>query len=474
MEIEETPIYQEIKEIIDEGPKPIAFYYKAKVHTPEGDYEVMKVIDTQITRDYIANAGDEIRTTLLIPLGLWAKLIFPYRTELEITLIKAPLQEVGDEAELDETIESKRYIATPNPDNMPVIDGRDINKLTASELDLKDIFQIEFQLHDRVAYQLRLITCGGVFRRVTGEQVVKYLLATESSKHTKSDDAASFQGVDFIECNNKDKREHLVIPHGTNLVDLPVYIQKNAGGLYSTGVGCYYQNRYWFVYPLWDTQRYDKATKTLKIIKVPVVRYTGIERTYREEGDTTYILATSNSEISDDSYTNFAMSGNGTRFADSRQFIRNFVDIKDNKAIASRGKSNHEFLFVDRGEERNAVYMSKKRISSNPYVQRSELAGKKGQLFVFVWENSNPDLVFPGIMCKIHYMNSDELMEINGVVLAANTSVRLAGVGITGKRHVTATTMVIFANPSEAQATQEPEDEDEVTGVDNWEDYEAI
>jgi hypothetical protein len=58
MEIEDTAVFKEIKEVIDEGPKPIASYYKAIVHTEKGDYEVTKVVDIQINRDYIGATGN--------------------------------------------------------------------------------------------------------------------------------------------------------------------------------------------------------------------------------------------------------------------------------------------------------------------------------------------------------------------------------------------------------------------------------
>ena len=147
------------------------------------------------------------------------------------------------------------------------------------------------------------------------------------------------------------------------------------------------------------------------------------------------------------------------------------MEIKDNKAIAKRVKNNHEFLFVDRGELKNAVFMAKKRINANPYVERSNLASKKGQIYNFIWENSNPDLLFPGMMCKIHYFDSDELMELNGVLLASNTAIQLNGVSVTSKRHSSTTQMLIFANPAEAEATETQEDSEQ---SDDWSEYETI
>jgi hypothetical protein len=468
MEIEDTAVYKEIVDVISEGPKPISYYYKAIIHTEKGDYEVTKLIDSQINRDYVAAAGDDYRLTVLIPLGMWAIDIFPYIKELEISIIKKPLIEIGDHEDEEEEIETKRYIATADPDKMPVITGRDMAKLSKSELDIRDIFEVEFQLHEKVLYSLRLRTYSGTFRRTTAESFIKYALASESVK-IKADEDSTCKGVDVVKTDNKEPREHIVVPNGVNVVDLPMYVHRNAGGVYSTGLGSYYQNRYWFVYPLWNTQRFDEASKTLVIVKVPVFRFTGIERTYREEGDSVYVLATSNSEISDDAYTNFSNMGNGSRFADSRLFVRDFSEVKDNKSISRRGDNNHEFLSVDRGEERNTVYFSRQRISANPYVERSGLASRKGCTYLFNWENSSPDLLIPGMMCKIYYMEEDSLMELAGVLIANSSNIQMTGVGLTTKRHVTTTTLLIFANPSESEVVESEEIDEE-----DWTDYEAI
>ena len=468
MEIEDTAVFKEIKEVIDEGPKPIASYYKAIVHTEKGDYEVTKVVDVQINRDYIGATGDDFRLTALIPLGMWAVDIFPYIKEIEISLIKKPLIEIGDHEDEEKEIETMRFIATVDPDKMPVISGRDIAKLKKTELDLRDIFEIEFQLHEKVPYSLRLRTYSGVFRRKTPESIIKYVLASESAK-IKADEDSSCKGVDIVESDNKDPREHIIIPNGTNIVDVPMYLHRNGGGVYNTGMASYYQNRYWFVYPLWNTKRFDDAGKTLVIVKVPVIRFTGIERTYREEGDSVYVLATSNAELSDDAYTNFSNMGNGSRFADSRLFVRDFSEIKDNKSISKRGENNHEFLSVDRGEERNTVYFSRQRINANPYVERSGLASRKGCTYLFNWENSNPDLLIPGMMCKIYYMEEDTLMELVGVLLANSTSKQMTGQGLTTKRHVTTTNLLIFANPSESEVVEDEEKDEE-----DWTEYESV
>lgn len=472
MEIEDTPIYKEIKEIVDDGPKPVYYFYKAKVHVEDQDFELVKVVSIEVLSDYITKVGDIITLNAFVPLGLWAKKIYKHRTKLEISLLKIPLKEVSDEYEDDEAIEVQRFFAVPNPDKTPVIAGRDIEKLTMEELDLKDMFQVEFQLTDKLLHQLRLVTVGGIYRRNTAEDIIKYILASETKK-IKVEDEISFKGVDFIKPDNKEKREHYIIPQGTNIVDLPVYMQRRVGGLYNTGIGNYYCKRHWFVYPLYDTTRLDDAPKTLTIVKVPTFRSAGMERTYRTEGDTTYIIGTSNSSMGDDAQTNFTDSGNGVRFSDSRKYIRDFTQVKDNKSKAARNKANHEFLILDREKEKNSVFLSARKTNSNPFVERSDLAAKFGGTFRLIWENADPSVLYPGMMCKIHYLDREEVKELHGVLLGAECAIQLHGKGITARRHITTIALTIFINPpkGEEEDTSTGEDDEK---IDKWTEYESI
>lgn len=471
MEIEDSPIYKEITEIINDGPKPISYYYKATVHADDKDYELIKLIDITIDADYIGKIGEYVVVRVMVPFGLWAKKLYPHRTKLEITLKRVPLIEAGDEPQEDKKIETQRFHAAPTIETMPNIDGKDIERLTMEELDNRDVLNMEFQLTDKMIHKLRLKTVGGIYRRATPQDVIRYILTSESRK-IKAGEEVGFKGMDIVEPDNKEKREHFVIPQATPIGDIAAYVQRRCGGVYNTGIGTFYSRGYWFVYPLHDTTRLDKAKKTLNLIKVPVHRHTGLERTYRQEGDTVYIIGTSNSEISDDAMTNFTDSGNGVRFTDSRKHIRDFVKTSGNKALASRKKMNHEFLIFDRGEEMNATFESKRFSTSNPFVERSQLASKMGAIFRMNWENANPSLLFPGMMCKIHYLSNNKVKEIHGVLLGYEAAVQLDNKGITSTKHITSAALTIFINPPKNE--KPPEEDSDGKKISDWSEYEAL
>jgi hypothetical protein len=476
MDIEETPVYKEVKDIIDGGPKKVFFYYKAQIHADGKDYDVTKVLSIKILRDYISKAADIIAVTVNIPYGLWLKTLFPFKDKLEMTITRVPISEVGDNEEEAEDPESMRFVIVPDPKQMPNSEGKDYDRLSQDFLDNLGFFDIEFQISDKVSHRLKGVTVGGIFRRTTASEITKALLAHESSKIKVEDDIA-FKGVDMVEPNNETKTEHTIIRHGTKLFDLPVYAQKYLGGIYNAGIGCYYQSRYWFVYPLFDTTRFNKAKKTMVIVKVPTLRARGMERTYRQDGDTLYVIGTSESDIDDDAGTNFSNKGNGTRFADARRFMRNFAEVSGNKAKSKRSKNNHEFIVVDRDKDyeegTNVALMSTRKINSNPYVERSKILGRKGSIFTVIWENADPFLTYPGMMCKIHYLDGEVIKELHGVLHSVQSSVDLVGKGITVMRHTVNTVLVIFANPAPDSDQVATVDDEEIPQVD-WSDYEAL
>ena len=474
MDIDDTPIFKEIKEIIDDGPKPVYYQYKAKIHVNGDEYEAVKVVSVDIVSDYQNKTGDVVILKAIIPLGLWAKKMYKYRTELEISLIKIPLQESSDETMTDEEIEVQKYLAIPDTDTIPVLAAKDIDNYSMEELDLFDLPTITFQLTDKLLYKLRLISVGGVFRRTTPLEIVKYVLTTETSK-IKVDDDYSYQGLDYIKSNNDEAREHTIIPQGTNIVDVPVYLQRRGGGIYNSGIGSYYTKRHWFIYPLYDTTRLQDSTKTLTIIKAPALRTKSIERTYRTEGDTTYILGTDRSGLIDDSGAQFTVSGNGTRFTDSRKHIRDFTEVAGNKSIASRTKSNHEFVIVDKENEKNAVFQSSRKTNSNPYVERSELAGKNGAVFKVIWENADFTVLYPAMMCKIIYLDNNEVKEIHGCLLGVETAIQLQGIGLTARKHITTISLYVFVQRNEDDETEDSgENDDSDNETNKWVDYVSI
>lgn len=474
MEIEDTALYQEIKSIIDEGPKPISFYYKAFFFIDDKKYEPLKVIDLTAEQDYHNSYAEKKFVTLSIPMGLWAKVIYPNLHILDITIIKTPIQEIAEYDSPAEDIEETRYTASPVPESMPNLVANNLSRMSVAALDTMNFFNVQFQLVDKGYEALSMVTVGTNFRRIETQKAIQGLLSKESTK-AKTITGKAVKFVDVIKAHNEEEREHICLPQGLKLLDSPAYIQHNCGGVYNSGINTYYQYKCLFVYPIFDTTRYDKAPKKLTIMKVPKQRFTDIERTYREEGDIIYILGTNESAFKDNTFNQSRNNGDGIRYGDSRFIMRDIVEVKDNKAKIERKDINSEYIYKDKKDQPKYrqqlnVQISSDRLNSNNFVQRSKLTGANGSLYTLDWENSNPDLLFPGMMVKVIYLNKEEFVEIYGVLAYSLTSVQMKGQGLNSKRHITNTKLVIFTTSITAQ--EQTYDEIDESVIKSWENYE--
>jgi hypothetical protein len=443
MELEFSSLFNEVQLIALSGEKRVNFYWEAEIHTPDRTEQALKLVTVNNFRDYEKNIGDEMSIEMALPLGYYAKVVYPNRNVLEVTLRRRAVSEVGDSVKTNVAVNVERYKAVLMLDGLPQIEGTEMGQMSENALDLQDIVKVNMQLFNRSLEKLRIVQVGTVFRKTSAEDVIRSVLSTESAK-VKIIGEKAIAGVDIIPSTNLEKREHITIPQRTKLSELPTYVQEKCGGVYSTGIGTYLQDRVWYVYPLYDTTNISKAERTVTLIKVPARRLTGVERTYRLEGSSLFIIGTSQTRFTDDASTAFMNEGNGVRLADANQFMGNVASTKDNKAIISRGTLNSEFVIRQKDDLSNNVQTSSDSISANPFIEYSRLAARNGAIFQMVWENADPSLLFPGMKVKVLYLSGDDVVELQGTLLGVESSSQLDGVGLIASKHKSICHLSVF------------------------------
>jgi hypothetical protein len=451
-EIEYTSLFREIDDVINSGPKPVHYSYQADVIANDQVIKAFHVVSVDNLRDYELNYADELTVSVLIPRGTYAKRIFPFQDNLEVILRKTPLREVGDYAVTNEPLQEERYTAVLLNTESPIIEGNGMNTPDEAALNLVNIDTINFQLINKAVEQLRTKTVGGVFRNTTVEQLVVGLM-TRHSQDLSLDKSRKPIGVDMVPANNKEMRTHIEIKYGTRLVDLPLYVHRRCGGIYSAGLSYYFEKNHWYVYPCYNTERFKEETKTLTIINVPPNKFPKIERTYRQVGDAITILATGKVKFEDSSDADQLNAGNGVRFSDARRILDGFAAVSGNRAIVSRVKNNSEFLGEKRKNGMDNVLPSRGVIQANPFLEYSELTRKQGSVLQFAWENSDPVLLFPGMMARILYQDNGVIKETVGILLKVKDFAQTKSPAVTDKRHITYSALTLYVRaPKETES----------------------
>lgn len=445
MDIFQSSLGREIDAILVNTEPRVLFRWMLVLHTPEGDYETMKVLNVDYDDNPEENFTTVVNAQFVMEAGTYLKRIIPLDAELEATVLQYPLIAGTTEIDYEQEIRSKRYRATlfdktHDSDKLNLVDTID-----ETLLNITDIVQIQIQLIDKVTEQFLPLRVGGVRRKSTAQDVLVTMIQ-ESYAVIDVPDNEKPIGVDVQGVSNTEVQETFVIPHGTRLVDLPDYIQNHCGGVFNSAMGSYYKDGFWYLYPKYDVKRFGKTDRTLTVIRIPPNKLPSSERTYRVSGDTIIILATSDAQKSNVSETNQLNEGNGVRFASSDFLLESFNETKDNKTTASRGKRVHEFLGQNRPTGINNAPVSDVVLTSNPYKQYSDVTQRQGNVFSFIWENANMDLIQPGMLVKLMVLEGEDVVEYEGVLLRAYHAVSLTGKGLLGRTYVTRSVLNIFTN----------------------------
>jgi hypothetical protein len=401
-------------EILYSGDTPLTTGWQAIIHLGSNIYIPLQVIAVTLSRDYEKNYADENTCTFMVPLGKYARQIYPYRTNLEITLIKAPINSLTGILDVDNPLSTERFSAVLIDKGPSVVEGQGREALDEDTLDLSQIVEIHFQLINKSTERLRMTTVGGVYRRTTVGDLLLGLL-TKAASEINIDYKRIIEGIDLIEPSNLEKKEQILITQGVKLVDVPKYIQKHYG-VYAADLGCFLQNNNFYIYPLYDPTHFKDRPKTLTALVLPKKKFTQVEKTYRSIGDSLVILITADTGFKDDSGTQYLNYGNGVRYANASSFLSGDTSVSDNKASVNRLTKNSEFVFDERDDGVNNVTVASNRITSNPFAIASNLIGRNGGTFKMTWENCDQSLLIPGMATKIIYFDEGEVHEIYGVL----------------------------------------------------------
>lgn len=434
MDLMATPLGDEITRIINANQGSSNVYIEATIHTNYGDIPALRVVNHDIIRHYPMQYSDEQMITVLVPAGKYAYRVIPSRNELEVTLSDASVNTHGTANNDDDQPIVKRYRAILKLNNDPNMEGNSREALDEYTMDNRDFEVVEIQLISKAMEQFSSLPCGGIYRRTDASSLIRSLLLKQNAQLAGADDYRPL-GVDMVPVVKPLLRDHIVLPHGLLAVDAPGYIHRYCGGVYPTGLSYYYQDDYWYVYPTFDYKRFQQASKQLVIITIPKHKLPGLECTYLQEGSILSVIATGELSFEDNSDQRKRSTGNGVRFADASTMFDAGVDVSENKALLSRGKTNNEFVTSVQKSGINILPLAPEGITANRLYQASQLSAKEGVHIQLTWENGDPSLIIPGMQTKLMYYKNGVIRQVYCVVIGIQSSSQWQGNGLVTGRY---------------------------------------
>lgn len=449
MDISQNALWEEVTRLTADGAKPVHFRWGCQFILENESFEPTKLINVKVTRQYHRQYADEIVLSVLMPRGQYTHRLYPNKDDFLVSLYKEPIGEIANQDDFDQDIVTRTYRGVLIERESSIVEGGDESIVDEETLDTSGVERYHIQLIDLAAEQLRMKTVGGIYRDMRTDEVVRGVFSWLSSD-LGLDDTASVKGVDVVAGNNEQVRDHVIVPQGTKAMKFPDYVQEHCGGIYSAGLGYYLQNGIWYVYPQYNLRRFGSEPRNLTVFNVPRRRLPGIERTYLSDQDRITVLSTGQTVQTDESDQMQLNLGNGTRFLDANRTIGRWRDVDQNVATASRQQNMRELVVRSRKVGLNYAPMSERRITANPYFEASQISPRLGTVIQTVWENADPDLIYPGMPVRYVYMEKDVLNDIYGIVLAADYFTELQGRSITDTRYRCNVMLTLFVDVASA------------------------
>ena len=446
MVIVNSAIYDEIVNQIARTPRPAAFRVEAFVNSNGVLFESLKLIAEDGHRHFENGFADEIIVTLRFTLATFERYLWPNRQKLKVTIKATSIGESSDADNIGAPIIERQYDAV-------LVENRDYNLQGMPNYDAQMGFvDAQFQLINPAVQQFRLMTGGSNFHQQNPGTVVKGLL-TYLSKQLKVPNEYAIKGVEMWPPDNETVSKHVIIPATTPAPDIPGYVQKYAGGLYNHGLGFYLHRHIWYVYPLYDHGRYERAKLTLDLFIVPHNRATGMNRTFQFKDSRLQVAITGDVRHKDSTDIQHLTTGNGVRFMKATPMFSEFAEVSGNRAYVDSSKTTAQFLINKRDNAHQAIKLSSNPITDNVAYEMSKLAARNGHLVMMVWENARPDLLIPGMPVKIYYGVESGYETLVGTLLNVTYVTQLDAPGTTGERYRTTCSLYVFVNkplPSKA------------------------
>jgi hypothetical protein len=454
MDISQNALWEEVSRLTSDGAKPVHFRWGCQFILDNETFEPTKLVNVKVTRQYHTQFTDEIVLTVIMPQGQFNHRLYPNKDNFLVSLYKEPIGEVADSDDYDQEISTRTYRGMLLQKESSIVEGGDEAGVDEETLNTAGVDRYHIQLVDLAAEQLRMKTVGGIYRDMRTDDVVRGVLSWLSSD-LGLDEEASVKGVDVVSGNNDRVRDHVIVPQGVRAMAFPDYIQEFAGGIYSAGLGYYLQNGVWFVYPQYNLKRFTNEPKNLTVFNIPRRRLPGIERTFLTDADRVTILSTGQTTQTDESEVQQLSLGNGTRYLDANRTIDLWREVNQNVATVSRQENMRELTLRSRKVGLNYAPMSPRRITANPYFEASQIAPRMGTVIQTVWENADPDLIYPGMPVRYVYMEQEVLNDIYGIVLGADYATELQGRSITSTRYRCNVVLTLFVDIASAPTPAE-------------------
>lgn len=398
-----------------------SFDIKVILHVKNKDYRAVMVTGLSVNKDFFNNYADEVILTASFTVADCVHVIYPYKTELEITVIKTPLTNYR-EYKVNNAGKPRimRYSAKLTNEASKLLESntQDIDVIPGGRRP-DDYLTLGFQLLDPLVDKIRNKTIGGSFYKNKAIDVIKAVMTKETNSGVEGE--LAIKGVTVAPGFSTQIRDHIIVSHLTKLVDFPALVNKKAGGVYKKGFKYYLTNKQWYIYAPFDGDCYTSSEDKLTIINTTKDKLSDMEITTRFTPTQTFVLAAGETRDIANMESMIQNKGIGVRFVDASR-IMDYGMVANNRLFVQGSVKTAKVGDPD-GKKRNIEIINESdvKITSAYNLEQSKLAERLGNIITLVWESSDDRGIYPGMPVRFMYLDKRIARAVYGTVIGCHT-----------------------------------------------------
>lgn len=377
--------------------------------TPDGQYPTLGVERFAEVADFTKDRCTTYAIRVRLQPSIYFNKLVPFRDDLEFKMITS--------SGTDRVI--REFVAVPIVDRDVRSESNNTAATNLEALDVTELVAYEFQLIEKGFARIKNIPVGGIYPMGTPDAAIMNILERKTQE-------LNIPGYDrykgmymHLPIDNTNKYRQIVIPGGTRMIDLPGILQNHPEyGVYTKGLGCFYKQNYWWIYPLFNVNLVDNHPRPVDIIRVPQNKIPTLDATFYKSDTSMTIIATGTSEHEDGADIRKQNDGVGKRviMADAVAGDTGY-HYNNGRAVTTRADKLQEYKLSDRRDGEEWIPIDRTP-TGNVCKPLSENAMNEGEVVIVEWQNGDIGYLEPGQPVRFQYMyNDNEMMTRRGVLL---------------------------------------------------------
>lgn len=422
MSVRESTTYKELMELMQTPGRRVHWRLEGNLMVNGQAVKYTNIVDFSSKHLFGQRYYGDLMLTLRIGLAGWRHLVKNKR-QIQFELVRAHQSADGVATRGgDRLVQTFNAHLTDATD--PVLDGQ-VDGQTRTDgtvADLSQLKEVTLQLVEPLVDTLRMEEVGGIYRNATVGEVLQTLLGFQLPEKNApvetllGKEYEGLRGVDLQPPDNAKRYDHIIVPNGMRLYQLPKYLQENYG-VYASGLGWHIFRGWCYLYPLLNYRKFTERQRTLTVLNVPESEVPVMERTFLNRSGQLYVFATGKTEMTDNTEQVQLNRGNGLRMSKASDLIDGMSKTSQNKTHFSQQSQVTGVVVDERPDKVTNVRQVPGHYTDNPYAQTSELAASLGTIVAVNWDRAAPELLYPGMPTKFLYKAGNRIHALMGTLV---------------------------------------------------------